>query len=882
MQSRSSKERDAKTPGFKRDVWFPMEAASTTHTNLPKQPARADRSNTRASLRWSAVVSGHGNPNAPSLTHEDSREEHMKKILVFATLALIAAACSNAPQTVNTSVIDSTARGSRTPSVDSSKYEVAGMLEVTVSGIKPNSSEGTTTAKFFAADKSGKLSSKGLLVPNSSVTFTPQYVSSFDTFSGPTTTRYVEAGFAITNNSPTTYYNMTMVAASLAAATTSSGVTTTVGGTALSDILNGGGAPITDVAVARSMNPVHGFTPAATYAPSSSKADLHYLTAAEAASVKAQGQSTGQIPAININKVFPLEYGFVARNAAGTGRTISPSTCAPVNCNKGNVTFAYSFPLNPSIANQPYSYKMQFVVANEFIATWSQMLTNETGTVAGVPFANPLISTHRSRILEYRGADKKFIPASGVDLLDNVCSIKTANAVGGAPALQYPVVNPTFAGVWDGCFGEGGQRARTYSTAFNTASSVSVDPITDQIVIAGATGIQGSGGWGTKIALAKFDKTGKQTMAVEYTPLPTQLNGGPYIKVKKVIVSKTFGGEIYVFGYSNDFGSEFPIGGIFVIRFTPAGVANGFYKQGSQLISNVSTSELSGDMYLDQSSTVTPPVAYVLYNEETPYPASTPSWNVTAINAGPTGTLGVLSTFGNLGTFSFPVAANHKPTALTGNASNMVMVGYDTSLSPTSTSTAVLNFAIDYSGNLYSPWGFGGYNAFYASPVTTGIGQNTLLIAGAKFSVTSAKLLSNGKLLVAGTARTGAAVTTDADTFIFQSTAAGALDTAGFTPGAFINTATRFYNCSPSVTTDDLVPAITVRPNGEIFVVSYGSTGHCVARLSAIGTVLSTQDYDLAFGYVKSPASSAQFTAAGRLAIGGTAGTSAIVGLIKQ
>jgi opacity protein-like surface antigen len=158
----------------------------------------------------------------------------MKRFLIFATLALIAAACSSAPQTANT--VDPSSRILVVPSFDSSKYEVAGMLEVTVSDFKPNSSEGTATAKFFAADKSGKLSSKGLLVPNSSVAFTPQFVSSFDSFSGPTTTRYIQAGFAITNNSPTTYYNMTMVASSLATATTSSGVVTTVGGTALSDI----------------------------------------------------------------------------------------------------------------------------------------------------------------------------------------------------------------------------------------------------------------------------------------------------------------------------------------------------------------------------------------------------------------------------------------------------------------------------------------------------------------------------------------------------------------------------------------------------------------------------------------------------------------------
>jgi hypothetical protein len=582
----------------------------------------------------------------------------------------------------------------------------------------------------------------------------------------------------------------------------------------------------------------------------------------------------------------------VARS--GTGRIINPSTCTTSGCNKGKVTFAYSFPLDADIAKQPRTYKMQFVVANEFISTWSQMLNYEAGTVAGIPTSNPTISTHRSRILEYRAAGKTFIPASGVDLLDNVCSIKTANAVGVDPALQYPVVNPTFAGAWDGCFGEGGQRARTFATAFNTSSSVAVDPITDQVVIAGTTGTTG-GNTSTKIALAKFDKTGKQTMAVEYTPTGVQVGSSSgNLKVIKVLVSG-IRGEIYVFGTRITPDSEFPTGHFFVLRFSSTGVANAYFNVDESFAIGYDLHE-TGDMILGPVNSSFPnnqPV-YILYPDRVDTVGGIDrSWKVTALDGGfaTPGTIplfSTISTFGNQsagnptpGTFTWTigVTATNTPVALTGNGSNMVAIGYDTA--PTATSLTMLNFSIDYSGNNNSSWGFGGLGAFYAFP-STATGNHTFLTAGAKFAVTSAKLLSNGKLLVAGTARTGAAVTSDADTFIFQSTATGVLDTAGFTPAAVFNTATRFYNCSPSVTTDDLVPTIALRPNGEIFVVSYGSTGHCVARLSAIGTVISTQDYDLAFGYVKSPASSAQFTAAGRLAIGGTAGTSAIVGLIKQ
>jgi hypothetical protein len=874
MQSRSSKERDAKTPRFKRDVWFPMETASTTHTNLPKQPARADRSNTRALLRWSAVVSGYGNPNAPSLTHEDSREEHMKKVLVFATLALIAAACSNAPQTVNTSVIDSTARGSRTPtpSVDSSKYEVAGMLEVTVSGIKPNSSEGTTTAKFFAADKPGKLSSKGLLVPNSNITFTPQYVSSFDTFSGPTTTRYVEAGFAITNNSANLYYNMTMVAASLAAATTSSGLTTTVGGTALSDILNGGGVPITDVAVARSMNPVHGFTPSATYAPSITKADLHYLTPAEAASVKAQGQSTGQIPAININKVFPLEYGFVARNAQGTGRTIGASTCTPVNCNKGSVTFAYSFPLDPSLAKQPYSYKMQFVVANEFIATWSQMLDYDpgAGTVAGIPYANPTISTHRTRVLEYRGAAKTFIPASGVDTLDNVCSIKTANAVGVDPALQYPVVNPTFTGAWDGCFGEGGVRARTYSTNFGKNSSLTVDPVSDEVVTAGVTGALSFGDTkGTKIAVSKFNKAGQKTLSFEFTPTAIEVGQGAVteLRVTKVLVDK-FYRDIYVFGFAGSTSFEFGcFCSAFVISFdgfTGQKLAHiNFPLSGSTILAQDPT----GDMYFDQQFNSTPVKVYVVFSETQQVSPNADQWVFKSFLGGSTaGIFPTNTAFGTAGTYTTTWGTSNStifPAVLTGNANRLVAVGSNNA------DSAVLTVATSLTGVPDATWDFDGIAAY----TNASLGIQPL----PRFAVTSGKLLSDGKLLIAGHTRFNSTPTIDTEVFLTKTNTSGAIDTLF---------GTTQYNCDPNVYGEDLNPRIALRSNGEIYLVSQtgavGSTGHCMSRRTATGTIISRQNYDMYFGQVKIPANDAQFTASGRLAIGGRTGTSAMVGLIKQ
>jgi hypothetical protein len=797
-------------------------------------------------------------------------EDFMKKILVFATLALIAAACSSAP---NVTSVDNAVRGSRTPTpnVDSSRYEIAGMLEVTVSDFKPNSSEGTATAKFYGVDKSGKLSAKGLLVPNSSVAFTPQFVSSFDTFSGPTTTRYVQAGFAITNNSPTTYYNMTMVASSLAAATTSSGLVTTVGGTALSDVVNGLGVPITDVGVARSMLPIHGFTPGATYTPSITKADLHYLTPAEANSVKAQGQASGQIPAVNINKVLPLEYGFVARNGAGTGRIISPSTCVTANCNKGNVTFAYSFPLDADIAKQPRAYKMQFVVANEFIATWSQMLNGETSTVAGVPYSNPLISTHRTRILENGSAGKTFVPVSGVDLLENLCSVKTANAVGADPVLKYPNVSSSPVGEFDACFGEKGVRGKQFNILHDSSTTVSVDPVTDEIVIAAAN--QGPLG----ISLVRFDKTGKQTLNAQYTPTDTELGlstlDGTYpayqIRVQKVIVSK-YQRQIYVFGFA--FGGP-NLAGItirspFMFSFSSTG----------QILSRVfdfynttSNGDFDGDMYLDQQS-ASPPIVYVVlrdFNIDSGY-AVRQAYSY--LGGGTSYTFPVNTAFvysGGSAAFAISPSIEKYGFTLSANSSRLVVAEYD------NTNSSIATVATTLTGALDTSWGGAG---------TTVISKASLGLQPADgFILSSGKLLSDGKLLLAGTVLHNN-VPGNTQVVLTKTTAAGAMDMS-FAGGAGVAT----YKCDVIGLGPDSAPRLAVRSNGEIFVVSgtSSSTGnHCVARRDASGVNISRQKYDLYVGQVESPSNDAQLTASGRLVLGGMSYggllNSPIVGLIKQ
>jgi hypothetical protein len=805
----------------------------------------------------------------------------MKRILVFVTLALIAAACSSSPQSVSTPVTDLQAR---VPSTGSS-HDVTGLLEVTVSGFEKNSSAGTASAKFYGVDKSGKLSAKGLLVPNSSVAFTPQFVSSFDTFSGATTTRYVEAGFNITNNSPTTYYNMTMVASSLIAATTSSGVVTTVGGTALSDIFNGGGGAITDVAVARSMIPVHGFTAGFTYAPNVNLADLHYLTAAEAASVKALGQASGQIPAINVNKVLPLEYGFVSRNAAGTGRTISPSTCVGTNCNKGKVTFAYSFPLDANIAKQPYAYKVWYVVANEYIPTWSQMLNDDAvggvSTVAGVPYANPLIATHRTRILEYRGAGKTFVPSTGLDTLDNVCSIKTANAAGVDPALKYPVVNPNVPGAWDGCFGEGGVRGRTYTTSFNTSSSISVDPATNNVVIAGTKGGSPTSvlpaiasQYGDAIVINRFDATGKQNLSASLamTSFPTLAltNGVDFVSVKRVIVSAA-SSQIVVFGViwrqAGFFDAIVPTPIPFVLRFSSSGVLNGFRyldSQGEIMGGNLYLP--TGDIFVSQTNSATPDI-YVTYTYDSDMGPSERSILLTRLDGSTSSTtipMLVVSGFGTAGTYSNVFSGySLQVSRLVLANGKLITIGYDP------TNSSILTISALGTGLPDTSWDGDGLASFTTAQTTLASG----------LIVTSASGSTSGAVTIAGDGKSAAALTTDPDYFVLRTTATGGID------GSFGTAGKTVVDCATAGSINKN-PQIATRTNGELFLVGQtgapGSTGHCVARLNATGSLISSQNYDMYFGQVKIPANDAQFTSTGKLVIGGTSGTSAIVGQIKQ
>jgi hypothetical protein len=146
------------------------------------------------------------------------------------------------------------------PNPKNNTFDVTGLLEVTVSGIGGDSKNAKATAVFHSLNPSGNLGAKQIYANAGTITLTQKFVDNFDLTTGATTKRYVQTGFEILNSSATNYPNMTLVATSLAAAATDSGVVTTVGGTAISSLLNNTGGAITDVSVARSVVPTHGFS----------------------------------------------------------------------------------------------------------------------------------------------------------------------------------------------------------------------------------------------------------------------------------------------------------------------------------------------------------------------------------------------------------------------------------------------------------------------------------------------------------------------------------------------------------------------------------------------------------------------------------------------
>jgi uncharacterized delta-60 repeat protein len=349
----------------------------------------------------------------------------MKKINTIVVLAFAAlAACTTNPVTpTNLEAI-------KKPVVDAKKTQVLGVLEVEIS-----SEQGSVSSAKFIAANSG-LSAKGVAVPinSSNWVFTPGTT----TFMTDATFKYLQNTITLENKTGSSFSNLTMYALN---------TPTNLGGTAFSNIKTLAGVPLTGVTadnVARAVMPTHGMSSVTTV--DASKADMMVYTPAEVAAVQAQLVAPGfTMPSPKV-----LEYGFVARNFAGTARAIGTSAAgcpSGPTCNKAKITWAFKFPLSLPGSSTLGKFTMQYVVVNEPGTFATQSLEEQTaGTVAGL-----------STVASSSVADWRTLGGTGIHgaKVNPVCGAITATGPG-------PVFMGTtrVSGELDTCFATSGVHDR--------------------------------------------------------------------------------------------------------------------------------------------------------------------------------------------------------------------------------------------------------------------------------------------------------------------------------------------------------------------------------------------------------------------------------------
>lgn len=248
------------------------------------------------------------------------------------TLSLLLTACTNGPGSPL----------STTPNV-------IGLLEVRVEGV--GTSTLGATARFVGAPQAGKFGAQtATVVADAGLSFVRQGVSFLDDDAGGV--RYTNAIFNITNTTARVFNNLTFYAINVPG--------TTIGGTAVANILAASGAAITDQTVARKMMPAHRMRRVDNRnVVDAAGADMQVFSTQE--SIDAQSGAARLTPPVNGDV---LEYGYVARNYTA-GRQIGAANCVGMNCNKGQVTFAYRMPLITPRSANPWAFSLYFVVAND-------------------------------------------------------------------------------------------------------------------------------------------------------------------------------------------------------------------------------------------------------------------------------------------------------------------------------------------------------------------------------------------------------------------------------------------------------------------------------------------------------------------------------------
>jgi uncharacterized delta-60 repeat protein len=273
--------------------------------------------------------------------------------------------------------------------------------------------------------------------------------------------RYVYATFQIENNTGNALNNFTTWALDVP---TPSGQATspTQFGTMFRAINSGAGVAITDGNVFRNLQPTHGIRPNSSGIElNPNNADLQYFSSTETTEVGSQlaatyGVTTGSV----------LGYGYVARDVAGTGRTIGATNGTPgaanscsLNSCRGFITLAFKLPVlslaSAARSTRPAVFSFIFAVGNQTVGYATQSLDEQSkGTIAGqIPATQNLLA----RVLP--GSKSLYNRTN----LENLCQVTTARSSGTfTSAVLLPATVPTLAGNLDTCYWANGNKGDSF------------------------------------------------------------------------------------------------------------------------------------------------------------------------------------------------------------------------------------------------------------------------------------------------------------------------------------------------------------------------------------------------------------------------------------
>lgn len=311
-----------------------------------------------------------------------------KYVLLTALISVALVACTSSKPL--TTVVSNTPNNT----VTGPSRNILGLLEVRIDGMGEGLTP-TASAKFVNPQGvEGGLQAKAItsypLYTDTNLAFQRRTVAFLDTddylaTTDPNTTgasRYITATFGITNNTTTSFNNLTLVAASVPQVPVQVGLTPTLGGTAFSTIQRGDGTLLSnavpaDVTRAQRIVPTSGV--AARFngvSPEFGMTDFQIITPTEAALVTSQAAAFS--PALN---VVALEYGFVARDGNST-----TSRAIPNGGGTGQVTLAYKLPkVNPRSAN-PFGFVIYYVVTNDTSQFVSQSTVEQAALLSNASF----------------------------------------------------------------------------------------------------------------------------------------------------------------------------------------------------------------------------------------------------------------------------------------------------------------------------------------------------------------------------------------------------------------------------------------------------------------------------------------------------------------